>query len=119
MKKILAALVICSFLAIGSMAYARAYGTESITVSSTSIGFTDATINPERRIKPIKAIFVVEAAQIRFTVDGSTPTSSVGFLAEIGDIVTINGEHDVEKFRAIRTGATDATIQPIYFTDRD
>lgn len=119
MKKILVALIICSFLAISNLAYARAYGTESITVSNTAIGFTDATINPQRRIKPIKAVFVVETAAIRFTVDGSTPTSTVGFLAEIGDIVTINGEHDIEKFKAIRTGTADATIQPIYFTDRD
>jgi len=116
MKKIISA-IIFSFLVISSLAYARAYNTESITVSNTAIGFTDATINPERRIKPIRAVFVVEAAQIRFTVDGSTPTSTVGFLAEIGDIVTINGEHDIEKFKAIRTGAVDATIQPIYFTD--
>lgn len=117
MKKILVALIICSFLAISSLAYARAYGTESITVSSTAIGFTAATINPQRRIKPDKAVFTVETAAIRFTVDGSTPTSTVGFLAQIGDIVTINGEHDIKKFRAIRTDSTDATIQPIYFDD--
>jgi len=116
MKKIISA-IIFSFLVISSLAYARAYNTESITVSNTAIGFTDAIINPERRIKPIKAVFVVETAQIRFTVDGRTPTSSVGFLTEIGDIVTINGEHNIEKFKAIRTGSTDATIQPIYFTD--
>ena len=117
MKKIILALVICSFLAISSLAYARAYNTESITVSNTAIGFTSATISPEVRTKPIKAVFTVETAAIRFTVDGSTPTSTVGFLAQIGDIVTINGEHDIKKFRAIRTDSTDATIQPIYFTD--
>lgn len=117
MKKILVALVICSFLAISSLAYARAYNTESITVSNTAIGFTSATISPERKTKPYKAVFTVETAAIRFTVDGSTPTSSVGFLAQIGDIVTINGEGDIKNFRAIRTDATDAVIQPIYFTD--
>jgi hypothetical protein len=117
MKKIISGAIIFSFLAISSLAYARAYNTESITVSNTAIGFTDATINPQRSIKPYKAVFVIETAQIRFTVDGSTPTTTVGFLAEIGDIVTINGEHDIEKFKAIRTGSTDATIQPIYFND--
>jgi hypothetical protein len=119
MKKIIISAIICSFLAISSLVYARAYNTESITVSSVAIGFTSATISPERRTKPIKAVFIVETAQIRFTVDGSTPTTTVGFLAEIGDIVTINGEGDIKNFKAIRTGASDATIQPIYFTDRD
>jgi len=119
MKRIISAAIIFSFLMINVLAYARAYNTESITVSNTDIGFTSAIISPERRTKPYKAIFVVEAAAIRFTVDGSTPTSTVGFLVEIGDIVTINGEGDIKKFRAIRTGGTDAIIQPIYFTDRD
>ena len=119
MKKIIIALIICSFLAISSLAYARAYNTESITVSNTAIGFTSATIIPEKRTKPIQAVFIVETAQIRFTVDGTTPTTTVGFLAEIGDIVTINGEGDIKNFKAIRTGSTDAVIQPIYFTDRD
>ena len=119
MKKIISAVIICSLLAISALAYTKAYDTESITVSNTAIGFTSATISPERKTKPIKAVFVVETAQIRFTVDGTAPTTTVGFLAEIGDIVTINGEHDIKKFRAIRTGSTDATIQPIYFTDRD
>ena len=117
MKKILSILITLSFLSVSSLAYARAYNAESITVSNTAIGFTSATISPERRTKPDKAVFVVETAQIRFTVDGSTPTTTVGFLAQIGDIVTINGEGDIKNFRAIRTGATDATIQPVYFDD--
>ena len=96
-----------------------AYAQESITVSSTAIGFTNATINPPNgRDKPYKAVFVVEGDQIRFRVDGGDPTSSVGMLAEIGDIITISEQHDVENFKAIRI-TTDATIQPSYFNEKD
>ena len=91
-----------------------AYASESITVSDEAIGFTGATIN-DGRDKPYAAVFVVETAEIRFTIDGSTPTASTGILAEIGDVVDIIGEHDVEKFQAIRTGSIDAVIQPHYF----
>ncbi|MCK5601078.1 chitobiase/beta-hexosaminidase C-terminal domain-containing protein [Candidatus Pacearchaeota archaeon] len=96
-----------------------AYNSESITVSSTAIGFTDSAINNGTGNKPLEAVFVVEDAQIRFTTDGSTPTASVGLLAEVGDVVKIEGETDVEAFKAIRTGDTDATIQPHYFNKRD
>ena len=113
--------VMLSFLLIlgfSAEVFAGAYGTESITVSNTAIGFTAATRNPPTGNKPNKAVFTVETAQIRFTVDGTTPTSSVGFLGYIGDVVSINGEHDIKAFRAIRVSGTDATIQPIYFDDK-
>lgn len=112
---VLALLLIVGF---NTNASAGAYGTESITVSNTVIGFTDATINPGTGNKPFKAVFTIETAQIRFTVDGTTPTTTVGFLGNINDVVTINGQHDIQAFKAIRTGSTDAVIQPIYFDDK-
>ena len=60
----------------------------------------------------------MEGDQLRFRVDGGDPSTTVGMLAEVGDIVTIEGEHDIEKFKAIRV-TTDATIQPIYFNGLD
>lgn len=95
-------------------ALSAAYDTESITVSSTAIGFDAAIYDKGDGNKPVKVVFVVETDQIRFTVDGTTPTTSVGLLAEIGDIVTIRSFHDVQVFKAIRI-TTDATIQPVYF----
>ena len=94
-----------------------AYAFESITVDAAAggKGFTDGTINNGRSGKPYRAKFVVETAQMRFTVDGTAPTSSVGTLVEIGDVIEIIGEHDIETFRAIRTGAVSAVIQPTYF----
>ena len=102
-------------LGLNAKAFAKAYDTESITVSNTAIGFTAGTISPGDGAIPVKAVFTVETAQIRFTVDGTTPTASIGLLVQIGDIITINGQSDINAFRAIRVTSTDATIQPVYF----
>lgn len=92
----------------------NAYDTESITVAGTAVGFTLATLDPDGPEKPDIVKFQVETAQIRFTVDGTTPTSSIGLIGDVGDLVTITGVSDAKGFLAIRTGGTSATIQPVY-----
>jgi len=89
-----------------------AYGYEAITVSSTAIGFTTARITDSlalhgREVKQV--IATVETNPIRFTVDGTTPTTTVGHLLNIGDTVICDGE-DARKFRAIATGS-DASLK--------
>ena len=116
--KIIASVMVILFMFV-SLAWAGAYNYESITVADTAIGFTDSAINRGDGIRPYRAVFVVETAQLRFRVDGTAPTSSEGTLAEVGDIVTITGEHDVEAFKAIRTTGTSAVIKPHYFNNLD
>lgn len=53
---------------------------------------------------------LVETAQIRFTVDGTAPTTSVGRLANPGDTIRL-ATNDFTLFKAIRTGAVSATVQ--------
>ncbi|MCK5563686.1 MAG: chitobiase/beta-hexosaminidase C-terminal domain-containing protein [Planctomycetes bacterium] len=93
------------------------YAHESITVSSSAIGFTAATMKPEGGAKnrPDETIFVVETQAIRYTTDGTDPTSALGLLGSVGDVITIKGEANANAFRAIRV-TTDATIQPHYFS---
>ena len=95
-----------------------AYAQESITVADTAIGFTVATVLSTDPATPEQAVFVIETAQIRYRLDGGDPTTSVGLLGNVGDVVTVTGSHDVKNFRAIRTGATSATIQPHYFNKK-
>ncbi len=93
-----------------------AYAHESITVSSTAIGFTAAKLALAISLygRDVQKVLVtVESYPVRFTVDGTTPTSSVGHLLNVGDIYTCDGE-DVFKFRAIRT-TSDATIMCTYY----
>lgn len=90
---------------------------EQITVAAVSIGFTSATINegsghPQATIASCR----LETAQIRYRVDGTAPTSSVGTLLEIGDIITLTSPDLVRNFRAIRTGGTSGVLDCSYFT---
>ena len=89
-----------------------AYASEKITIADSVIGFTAATVENGIINKPYEAFFVVETAAFRYTVDGSTPSTTVGLLASVGDVITISGEHDIKNFKAIRTGGTSAVIQP-------
>ncbi len=56
-----------------------------------------------------KTYMTLETAQIRWTVDGTAPTTSVGHLLEYGQSLTLTGE-DIVNFKAIKTGATSATL---------
>jgi hypothetical protein len=60
------------------------------------------------------AVLTVEAATLRFTVDGTPPTPSVGHLVEPGDIIRLNSHEDIVAFRAIRTAASDGILQCSY-----
>ena len=95
-----------------------AYAYEAITIDDTTggKGFTAANITRASTHygSDVKGILItVETAPIRFTVDGTAPTSSIGHLLNIGDIYTCNGE-DALKFRAIRSTSVSASIKCTY-----
>ena len=88
---------------------------ESITVSSSSVGLTEATYSPGTQVPPTRgAIITVEDQNIRFRIDGTAPTSSVGHLAKNDDTITLGSIDDVTNFRAIRQSGVDATIRVSY-----
>lgn len=93
-----------------------AYSYESITVSSAAIGFTTAELDKATALYGRDVDHVtctVETNPLRYTVDGTTPTSTVGHLMSAGDAFVIDKD-DVRKFRAIRTGS-DATLKCTFY----
>lgn len=96
------------------------FATESITVAGTAIGFTAATIAPVGAAYRARlATFVVECSAsspcpIRVLTTGSNPTSTVGLKLNEGDSIAVYGYDDISNFKAIRTGANSAIIQPLY-----
>lgn len=85
------------------------YDFETITVAGTAIGFTSSKINSTP--KPKKVFITTESAQLRYRFDGTDPTSSVGHLLVPTQSLTLEGFSQINNFKAIRTGATSATIQ--------
>lgn len=88
---------------------------ESLTVAASAVGFTKSYRQPESgdyQTVMAKAVFCsLETAQIRFRIDGTSPTSSVGHLLEIGQTLTLNNPGDITNFRAIRTGDTSGVLR--------
>lgn len=93
----------CQNVSMGVVAY------ESITVSSSSIGFTVATYGTS-----IYALATLETNPIRYRVDGTAPTASEGILVPTGSTFEVCGASEMRDFRMIRTGS-DATVKVHFY----
>ena len=90
-----------------------AFGYESLPVSDTAKALTPSKYNTSVHTATV-AFITVEDAQIRFRYDGTDPTSSEGHIADVGDVIKIEGYNNIANFKAIRTGSSDATIRVTY-----
>jgi hypothetical protein len=85
-------------------------GRETISSVSTAIGFTAAKLTGNVQYALIQAI----DGDIRFCVDGTTPTASKGMKLPEDSTVEIWGGLDLGKFLCIDDGGT-AKLEVIYF----
>jgi hypothetical protein len=67
---------------------------------------------------PARAIVEVSAASVRYLVEGTVPTTAVGFTADNNTVFTVEGLNNIRNFKAIResasAGATDAVLIVVY-----
>lgn len=93
-----------------------AMGHETVTVDNTGggKGFTASVITPTSGRPAQRAFLTLETASIRFTYDGTAPTTTVGHLMNAGDVLVIEGIANVSAFRAIRTGSTSGALVCTY-----
>lgn len=88
----------------------RIYG--ELTVSTAAVDFTDTSPLITPSSGPYShCIGQVEDADIRFTVDGTTPTSSTGTPVASGDYIRLNTQGTIEAFSTIRSGGSNATVR--------
>lgn len=83
---------------------------ESIVVGDTPVGVSSTAKDPELK----SAFITVEGGNVRFWLDGSSPTSSVGHLLIEGDSVLIQGINAISNSLFIRTGSTTTTLRISY-----
>jgi hypothetical protein len=97
---------------------------EQVTVNATvgGVGLTPTKYrkNPasgdrNRTRNARVALVSVEDAEIRYTVDGTAPTSTVGHVQGAGSNFIIEGYDAISQFRAIRTDVSNATLSVTYF----
>lgn len=94
------------------MALIGVLGRETISVAGTAIGITNSL-----QRGAAAALITVEDAQIRYTLDGTTATVSIGHEAEPGDVINLADASQVRDFSAFNTGGTaslQATVAELY-----
>lgn len=84
-------------------------GRERLTVDATA-GGVSLTVPAGA----IGATLRLETAQIRFTLDGSAPTSAVGRLLEVGEVIELESQDEINAFLAIRTGSNSGVLDVEY-----
>lgn len=87
---------------------------EQITVANTAIGLTVAKITPVGQPQPNVGYCRLELAEIRYTTDGTTPTTTVGTLLEVGEAVLLQDHDYLVRFLAIRTTAVSGQLDCTY-----
>ena len=90
--------------------------------TTASIGFTSTYYNySSLNYMPMKAALItVETADIRFTMDGTTPTTTattaVGHLMVSGQSYVVRGWENIRNFRCINAVASSgAVVRASYF----
>jgi len=78
--------------------YAKSVATVQTLIG---LGFTQAQIDGADQ-----ALITVEGAAVRYTLDGTTATTSTGHPAAIGANLTLNGNKLFNNIQIIGTGAT-------------
>ena len=61
-------------------------------------------------------IYVRTASVVFVRSPGDPPTATRGIQADAGDIILLSSQSEVQNFRAIRQGGTDATLDVEYFS---
>lgn len=93
----------------------RTVAYDSITVTDSATRLTLSNVRgTTNQPSSEKVIITGEGAQFRWRADGTDPTSSEGHLANQGVVLTFENRDRIEKFRAIRTGSTNATLKVDY-----
>lgn len=93
----------------------RAFAYETLTVSSTAKVLTAATYAPSNEAAAFAAIVNPADQDIRVTLDGTTPTASVGIRVAAGDQMLVQGQGNVAGLKMIREDGTDSSVGVQYF----
>ena len=88
------------------------YAEEVITIDDTSrrLSLSNLYSTPQCR----KVEMFLSTAQIRFRMDGTDPTSTVGDILNPFDRLTTTSMNNAENFRAIRLGTTNGSLRVKY-----
>jgi len=96
---------------------AVAFAFETVTISTVAKGLTVATFAPVpggSQKYATSAYLTLASGQVRYRYDGTDPTSGVGHILDVGSFLVIEGFHQMDKLKLIRTGSADGVISVSY-----
>ena len=82
---------------------------ESLTISTTAVALTAATVSGLTY-----ALITNEAGAVRFRLDGTAPTASVGHVMLDGDSLVLNSAHELVNAQFISRDGVTATLRCSY-----
>lgn len=94
---------------------------ETITVSTTAIGFTASKLLINQaggfHKRAVKAFLSIADGDIRVRFDGTNPTNTVGHKFLSGSDFTVIGDSDITKLRMIKDTASgaDAAVSVTFY----
>ena len=83
---------------------------ESLTVSTVAKTLTSGTYGSNNR-----AFIQCQDANVRYWLDGSTPTTSEGHILYKGEALELHGSTELTNFKVIRDDSVDAVLAVSYF----
>ena len=92
--------------------YEKLNPTSATGITATLKVPTSGTYN---RNNAVSALITVEVAAIRFTLDGTTPTTTVGHSMAVGDSFMIRGPVNVDNFSCIDNGGTSDVHVTVFY----
>jgi len=92
----------------------EAFDFEQVTVDNTAGGVALTAETYEGATRAFITIEGTDGIQIRYRMDGGAPTTTVGHLAYVGDVLMLESVSDIANFRAIRTADTSVTLSVTY-----
>lgn len=98
-----------------NLPYMDPFAFETITVSTTAIGFTAATYAPTGEQQADMAISSFEGDDVRYREDGTDPTTTSGHKVTNGSFLTTCGRPAIGQIKFIRDNATDVTLYVSYY----
>lgn len=95
--------------------FLKAYDFENIASAATAKALTAAKVNPTGLRGADRVIITLESTEdIRWRMDGTAPTSSVGHLTAKGTSLIIEGHENISNFQFISTSATAGSLMVTY-----
>ncbi|MBM4293372.1 MAG: hypothetical protein FJ126_00490 [Deltaproteobacteria bacterium] len=89
-----------------------------------TLGPGGAALSPEK-IRPVAgpfakmmaraALLSLEEGDIRFRLDGASPTADNGHYFSSGDVLIISGSQALRQFQAVQAGEGSGTLRVTYF----